>query len=126
MNNVTALIAKTSSQRTPASPSVAYVDCPWRDDWWLLSRVCELVGAFETPFFLIGLVGNLWTLYVIARTNIAAIVEVRIYFVVIFGSDFLLQFTSGIDHYSSNLVALFARKYWSISILGQINCRVLR
>ena len=115
-----------TNESLETSPSAYYRSCSWRDEWSLLALMTEVVAAIETPFFLIGLFGNIWTFYVLVKTRIAAIVEVRIYFLVIFGSDILFQLSSGFDLYSTNLIELFGNSYWSITIFGQVPCRTMR
>lgn len=92
----------------------------------LMERVSQVIGAITIPFFLIGLFGNIWTLYVVVKTQIAAIVDVRFYFIAIFGSDLTIQLVMGIDLLVSNLLQIFSDQYESIALLGDMYCRTQR
>lgn len=100
-----------------------YSDCPRRDDFSLLAGVGQVVGAIVVPFFVIGIFGNAWTLYMLFRTQIAHIVEVRLFFCAIFASDLLIQLVMGIDLLTSHIEMLISNQYASLSLLGELICR---
>lgn len=87
---------KSALNSTLHDLSEVYGSCKVSNNFWWLPNVLGMPRALLVlaPIMLLGVIGNVCTLFVLMRTRSTAMLDVRFYFLFVFSSDLLVQLVS--------------------------------